>query len=177
MKLHFPRFLSGTTTEETVIHVVEHMFDKASPWFPHLRCNRFFVVVSGPMQSEDANGERNNFPGVLGEVAFDNHDGAFKWRKSIQWEKGSVRDIARSKNTQLREGRHDGRPTEMAHLLLPGDTRYWGGWVGDGLFITASGEEPAVDRAASQMIGSSLMAQAALRLKAAKEGGSLESFI
>lgn len=54
--------------------------------------------------------------------------------------------IARSKSFQLWNGQNDGQTDCMPHLLLPGDTPWWGGVKRDGIVVACSGFQPHFDR-------------------------------
>lgn len=60
--------------------------------------------------------------------------------------------IARSKAFQLWHDQNDGRGPTPAHLLLPGDTPYWGGVKREGIVVSCSGFDEADDRMAAGMI-------------------------
>lgn len=75
----------------------------------------------------------------------------------------SCKKIAQCKALQLWDGSNPGDAvTETpAHLLFPGDTRYWGGDEMEGLVVACSGLKPYFDKAVSRMILAMLIGLAA----------------
>lgn len=68
--------------------------------------------------------------------------------------------IARSKAYQLWQGRNDGQTDCVPHLLMPGDTPWWGGVKREGIVVACSGFEPHFDRMLAGMVADACIALA-----------------
>jgi hypothetical protein len=86
--------------------------------------------------------------------------------------------IARSKATQLWYGRNDDGHTDvMPHLLLPGDTIYWGGVKRKGIVVACSGVQPYFDRMFSGVIADVLIAYAYHQFESSVKTGQSVDFL
>lgn len=73
--------------------------------------------------------------------------------------------IAMSKATQLWTGQNtDGATSVMPHLLMPGDTPYWGGVKRDGIVVAFSGDKSTIDQMISGMVADAIKALAYIAL-------------
>ncbi len=67
-------------------------------------------------------------------------------------------DLAECKALQLWDDRNFGGPNSVPHLLLRGDTPYWGGVKRDGIVVACSGLASHYDRMLSSMVADACIA-------------------
>lgn len=144
--LNLPKFLTKEVAEIAVDTVMQAVFfgslaDKLNRPTCH-------VVIVVPTQ-----GSANEIiPYVLYEKTHGEREG---------WGEHHFNHIATSKSFQLWYDRHDGGTCAVPHLLMPGDTPYWGGVKREGIVVACSGVQPYFDRMISGMVADACIALAA----------------
>ena len=171
-----PKFLTMDVAETAVETVIGALFD-TSPLNPMKgllprkdRGNCHVVVLVPAIKDDRANDFRDwpNYP-IKPEPIY---EGSFGEPATWQY---PFKEIARCKASQLWEGQNDGRGPTAAHLLLPGDTPYWGGVKREGIVVAVSGFDEHFDRMAAGMIAEiciALARQAYLESEDVKDGAN-----
>jgi hypothetical protein len=146
MSLELPRFL----TKELALEMMGEIARFVVATFPTKRTT-FHIVMLVPQMDYDSNEYPNNpiTPCLLAEYS---HDGHKAWERDYD-------NIARCKALQLWHDRNDGGTDTKPHLLISGDTPYWGGVKRDGIVVACSGVEPYFDRMIAGMVADACIAR------------------
>jgi hypothetical protein len=135
-RVHKPPFLNRLIAEQAIRAAVKTVFETLP-----VKRKMMHVVVLAPQYSGDESYPCNESrPFILAELSFGDKTA---WPHRFE-------EIARKKAQQCWYGRSDGGSVKP-HLLLPGDTPFWGSVERDGLVAAASGVEPWGDRATASM--------------------------
>lgn len=136
-----PKFLTKELLESTVKSVLETIFKTTIG--NKLKRHACHIVVLVP--SMDGNGTWPNYqikPHVLFQISCEKTS----WSREYD-------EIAQCKALQLWHGRNDDGLTDIRpHLLMSGDTPFWGGVKRHGIVVSCSGFQPHFDQMISGMI-------------------------
>lgn len=138
-KLLLPRFLTREVSESAMRTVAAIAIEK----FP-LKRKTFHTVLLAPAMEYKV-GHYPNHPIRPFVVAELSHGDKSSWSRNYA-------DIAQCKTLQLWHHRNDGGTDTLPHLLMEGDTPYWGGAWHYGLAAGCSGVQSHYDRMISGMI-------------------------
>ncbi|MFA6519237.1 MAG: hypothetical protein WCT41_00200 [Candidatus Paceibacterota bacterium] len=139
VKLLLPKFL----TKEIVLTAMRSVGSIAVGAFP-LKRNTFHTVLIAPAMEYEADRYPNHpiQPVVIAELS---HGNKSEWSHDYA-------NIAQCKTLQLWHGRNDGGTDAKPHLLMEGDTPFWGGVWRDGLASGCSGVQSHFDRMIAGMV-------------------------
>lgn len=139
VKLLLPKFL----TKEVVLAAMRAVGKTAMDSYP-LKREAFHTVLIAPAMEYEGGRYPNHpiQPVVLAELS---HGIRRVWTRDYA-------NIAQCKTLQLWHGRNDGGTDAKPHLLMEGDTPYWGGVWREGLAAGCSGVQSHFDRMISGMV-------------------------
>ena len=145
MPAELPRFL----TKELALEAMENVARFVVATYPTERTT-FHIVMLVPQMDYDYN-KYPNCPIVPLLLAEYSHDGQHAWSRDYD-------NIARCKALQLWHNRSDGGTDTKPHLLINGDTPYWGGVKRDGIVVACSGVESYFERMIAGMVADACIA-------------------
>lgn len=154
-RIEWPFFLTKELAEEAIKNAVT----AASKNFPLRRKDLHVVMLvqclEVPIISDPEVFRPEDYVPVtklLCEISFGN---------ITEWEH-DFKSIARCKSIQVRDGRNPGAPqlATPAHLLLHGDTPFWGADKTEGIITACSGVQPWFDRGISRTVNTNAIALA-----------------
>lgn len=140
-----PVFLTKEIAKKAVHYIEEIIHDMDDVLLPHIMCHILILVPSmKPARDKDFPYWPNYKiePYMLYEHSIGNPK---KWPHNFS-------GIAKSKALQLWHERNDDRTDCMPHLLLPGETPFWGGVKRHGIVVSCSGFQPYFDKMFSGLV-------------------------
>lgn len=166
-KILLPKFLTKDEAALAVSTVVDAVTTRK--FGPQLKRFMFHIVVLVPVLKEETSGPSGRFrdwpndysvePHLLYEYS---HGDKSDWPHEFD-------DIARSKAHQRWHGRNDDRTNVMPHLMVPGDTQFWGTAEYQSVVVACSGVQPWFDKMISGMVAHMCVALAYEKWMAGQE--------
>jgi hypothetical protein len=142
-----PFFLTDEVAESAVL-LVSKVIDNLVK-IGKIKCSMCHIVILVPSGEVNSPSDYLNSH-LLYEKSFGNTG---KWPHEFA-------EIARSKAYQLWQERNDGRTDCIPHLLMPGDTPWWGGVRREGIVVACSGFHPHFDKMFAGMVADTCIALA-----------------
>jgi hypothetical protein len=133
-----PRFLSRHIAQQAMQQAVALASNAFRFNLSRSHSPMFHIVILVPKMEYDADAYPDCpiTPHLLAEYSYGNKE---EWPHHFD-------EIARCKALQLWQGRNLGGTDSAPHLLLSGDTPFWGGVARDGIVVACSGDKPWIDR-------------------------------
>lgn len=149
-----PKFLTTTMARQATWFAFRTLFDNGSPLkgFVEPKRQHLAIVVLVPgMRTRGKYPEGYQIEPVVMLIEHFGHEN--------DWEH-PYGEIALCKALKEWHGRAADGPSNLPHLLFPGDTPYWASVKRQGIVVAASGVEPWFDRLAAGMVADVLIALA-----------------
>ena len=168
-KIEPPRFLTQGEALSIMNGVVAGVRNSEA-FANELRPHGIHVIIYAPMRViVEEHDIKDTFLGALAEHSF-------QFDSDEPWP-GPYGEIANSKGGQVLDGRRRSGPFTPAHMLLRGDTRYWGQVERDGYAAAASGQDPYIDRLVAGQCIDGCIAKAALNFKRWEAANPTAAFV
>ena len=149
-KVVTPAFLTEGVAKQAIHYVMQIVYNLAPILPSSAQCHIVILVPSRTVGEGDGESSFPRYP-IKPHLLYEESFG-----EPEQWPH-DFKEIARCKAQKLWDGRDDGRTDCQPHLLLQGDTPWYGGVRRDGIVVTCSGFESYFDVMISGMIADILI--------------------